>query len=484
MKIPLRAVLLITSIYILLPIIIFLFWWTNGWIGLMSALAVGIVVWTQSSTIKGEYFAIPLRTGVIMILTLIVWTLLSGAGHRGFFDGDFIKHNALFGDLITLKWPVRYLAKETGDVVYLVYYFAYYLPSALIGKWFGWQAGNSALICWTLGGVILTLTWLFSFISPRKQLIYGLLFPLFSGLDGLGKLIMRDRVVNNEWEWWGRNWQYSGNTTLLFYVPQHVLVGWILMGMIMFVIVKNKRMPLLILLLSTSLLWSPFVFLGIVPFYLILLFRKRIVISSGEIGVSLLIILISSLFLFSNMTFYAKETSANGWLWDTEKIVGSWTLIRLILFYLFEFIIFSFFILRYLFKNRKGIEFVVFLTTLVLLILFPWYKIGLMNDFAMRSSIPALYIIFIFWIRTIIEVKKPRYILYTMVTLLAIGSLYSFILISNGAIHFSLISRQGSLTQLENPKIRMQYLGDSKSLMYTLFISKDTTDNIGSISLK
>lgn len=484
MKISLRAVLLLTSIYIVLPILLFLFWWTNGWMGLLIGLMIGILIWRESSRIKNEFFIIPMRTGIIVFLILTLWTLYSGAGHRGLFDGDFLKHNALFSDLISLDWPVRYIVKETGNIVQLVYYFAYYLPSSLIGKWFGWNAGNAALFCWTLGGVTLAFLWLFSFIDQKKQLLYGLLFPLFSGLDGLGKLIMRDRIVNHEWEWWGRNWQYSGNTTLLYYVPQHVIVGWIVMGMIMFAIIKNKRTPLLILLLSCSLLWSPFVFLGLIPFYLILLLRKRIIISAREIGMSLVIFCISILFLSSNMTFYSKEASTNGWLWDTEKIVGSWIFLRLFLFYLFEFVIFAFFIHRYLFHKQKGIEFMIFITSLTLLIFLPWYKIGLMNDFAMRSSIPALYILLIYWLKTIIEAKKSRFVLYTMVILFAIGSLYSFILVYNGVVHFALTSDQSTLAQMENPQLRKQYVGDSKNILFTFFSHTTNPNKKGSISLK
>jgi len=463
MKISIRMALLLTSAYIILPIILFLFWWTSAWIGVCMALGIVAIIWTQSRKLHNETFFISLKTlGTIAVLTLI-WTILSGAGHRGFFNGDFYKHNAIFNDLISLNWPVHYQHS------YLVYYFAYYLPSALIGKWWGWQAGNSALFIWTLMGISLVFLWLFSFINEKKQLWYGLLFPFFSGLDGLGKLIMRGKVVNNEWEWWGRNWQYSGNTTLFFYVPQQVLIGWLLMGMLLYMLVKHKTLPLQIVLLSTSLLWSPFVFLGILPFYFLLLVKKQYSLSMMELFMSLVIFCVELLFLTSNMTFFVKETSANGWLWETEKLLRSWVLVRLALFYVFEFGLFASFIYLFLFKKNRRTEFVVFICSLIILTLIPWYKIGLMNDFAMRASIPALYAICFFWIRTIIETKRSVLINIIMISLFIISSLYPLILFTNGLIHFSLSSPRYTLAQLETPKARRQYLGYPNSLFFRLF---------------
>lgn len=463
MKISIRIALLLTSAYIVLPIILFLFWWTNAWIGVCIALGISYTVWTQSRKLHNEAFFISLKTMGIIAILLFIWTALSGAGHRGLFDGDYYKHNAIFNDLISLSWPVHY------QRAYLVYYFAYYLPSALIGKWWGWQVGNGALFIWTLMGISLVFLWLFSFINEKKQLWYGLLFPFFSGLDGLGKLIMRGKVVNNEWEWWGRNWQYSGNTTLFFYVPQQVLIGWLLMGMLLYILVKHKTLPFQILLLSTSLLWSPFIFLGILPFYLLLLVKKQYLLSVTELIISVVIFGIELLFLISNMTFFAKETYASGWLWDIEKLIGSWVLVRLALFYIFEFGVFAFFIYRLIFKKTRRTEFVVFIVSLILLFLIPWYKIGLMNDFAMRASIPALYVISYFWIRSIIETRKSALTNFIVVTLFIISSLYPLILFTNGLKHFSLSSPRYTLAQLETPKVRKQYLGYPNSLFFRLF---------------
>ena len=471
MKISIRLLLLLTSLYIVSPIILFLFCWTNVWIGTILMLGTGHILRSQLKKMRNDIFFISPKTVFITTVLIILWTVLSGAGHRGIFSGDYYKHNALFNDLISLRWPVQYRLKEVGDIVYLVYYFAYYLPSALIGKWLGWQAGNIALFAWTLGGISLVFLWLYSFINKQKQLWYGLLFLLFSGLDGVGKLIMRDKVVNTEWEWWGRNWQYSGNTTLFFYVPQQALISWLLMGMLLYIFIKQKILPLQFLLLSASLLWSPFVFLGILPYYLFLLIKRKFSLSTLEIVVSVIILCVEALFLVSNMTFFSKATSANGWLWQTEKIFGSWVLLRLVLFYMFEFGLFAYFIYHYLFRKNRTTEFIIFIISLILLFFIPWYKIGLMNDFAMRASMPALYVICYFWIRALIEVKKSQLMALIMIVLFTASSLYPLILLSNGVTHFSFLSPRYTLAHLEGLNIRKQYLGYADSFFFSLFHS-------------
>lgn len=469
MKISLKILMLLTSIYISLPIIIFLYCWTNFWIGASMTGAMIYLLWAQLRKMKREFFFISTKSTVIISGVLFVWTLVSGAGHRGIFNGDYYKHNAIFNDLISMSWPVRYNLKEIGDSIYLVYYFAYYLPSAVIGKWLGWQAGNGALFIWTFIGIVLVFMWLFSFVSEKKHMWYGLLFPLFSGIDVLGKLLMGLKVVNSEWEWWGRNWQYSGNTTLFFYVPHQALIGWLLMGMVMYMVTKYKVLPLQLLLLTFSLLWSPFIFIGILPFYPLLFIKKQYSLTSLEIIISAIVFFIELLFLISNMTFFIKDTAANGWLWEIEHLFGSWVLVRLSLFYLLEFGLFAVIIYHLIFQRKKRIEFMVFIISLILLCIIPWYKMGLMNDFAMRSTIPALYIIAYFWIRALIEVKKAPIIRAFVVVIFTISSLYPLILFLYGFTHFSFSAPQYTLANLETLKIRRQYLGFSNSIFFTLF---------------
>lgn len=477
MTIPIRHLFIASIAYLFLPICLFFYGWTHPALALfITALFLFLSV-AMTKKIMGTV-TIPLKTMILVGTLLTVWTLLSGAGHRGFFDGDFYKHSAILSDLIRYDWPVTYRLRESEQVVHLVYYFAYYLPSALIGKWVGWKWANISLFFWTGAGISLAYAWLMAVVEQKKQVFFAFLFPFFSGLDIVGRTIMGKKVVNDsDWEWWGRNWQYSGNTTLFFYVPQHVLAGWICMGILLYCFLKNKKLPLQELLLASTLLWSPFIFIGTLPFYLWMIYKKKITISPWSLVFSLGIMGIMGLFFLSNMALTVAETKASGWLWNIEKVFGSFLLVRLSLFYILEFALFTFLVLK-----KKWSSFLIL--AMVILFLIPWYKMGLMNDLAMRASIPALFIISYYWIVYLVESKKKTVLFYFACILFFIGSIYPLVQMGNGVRHFSFGPPRYSLAQLDQPKFRRQYLGSGNSGFFSLFPRSVSNAGTGTLSIQ
>jgi hypothetical protein len=67
---------------------------------------------------------------------------------------------------------------------------------------------------------------------------------------------------------WSAIWQYSPHVRGLFWVPQHVLPGWLLTGMILFVLLTTSSRSNLLYLWALSTLWSPFITIGLTPFFL------------------------------------------------------------------------------------------------------------------------------------------------------------------------------------------------------------------------
>lgn len=484
MKISTRILYVISTVYIILPFIIFAF----GWLKLPFALSILFgFLYLLYLLIKHKkemgFISISFKEIFYIALLIVVWTLVSGAGHRGFSDGDGYKHNAILNDLISLTWPVTYHQFKSGELLYLCYYIAYYLPAAFVGKLLGWKIANIFLFMWTIGGVSLSLLWFLSLCKKGSKIIYSVLFIGFAGLDVLGRFIMRDKVVNGtDWEWWARNWQYSGNTTLLFYVPQHALVGWILMGVLAYGIFNKKPLPFLLVLLSCVPLWSPFVFLGLLPFTCIYLYQNRKMFVWSEWLLSALFLAYQLLYFGSNLTFLVKETGASAWLWQIEKLTHSWVLLRLFLFYIFEFGIFAFFIFKS--QLKSSIQKLVLMISVGILLVLPWYKMGLLNDFVMRVSIPALWVIGFFWIGSLVQAKwdiKAK--IFTFVIFI-MASVYPLILLGNGIFHFSWGPPKASLTTYEDPTFRKQYLGSKKSIFFTYFTCSPVKPKVGQMRYK
>jgi hypothetical protein len=294
---------------------------------------------------------------------------------------------------------------------------------------------------------------------------------------------MRDKVVNGtDWEWWARNWQYSGNTTLLFYVPQHALVGWILMGILAYGIFSKKPLPFLLVLLSCIPLWSPFVFLGLLPFTCIYLYQNKKTLVLSEWILSALFLSYQLLYFGSNLTFLVKETGVSAWLWQIEKLTRSWVLLRLFLFYLFEFGIFTFFIVKSPIKS--SIRKLLLSLSVGILLALPWYKMGLLNDFVMRVSIPALWVVGYFWIETLVQAKWNIKVKVLMFTIFIVASVYPAVLFANGIRNFSWGPPKASLTTYEDPTFRKQYLGNSKSIFFTYFAPLSIKPTAGHMKYK
>ena len=143
-----------------------------------------------------DYSFISLEFLVFSFLIIFTWVFFSGIGGFGFQNLDFLARNAVFHDLINYPWPVIYdfsadstLKEMFGNTGALVYYFAYWLPSALVGKLLGWKIANFVLFIWTLVGVSLCILLITRYIGKASILIV-LAFVFFSGLDIVGEIMV------------------------------------------------------------------------------------------------------------------------------------------------------------------------------------------------------------------------------------------------------------------------------------------------------
>ena len=147
----------ITIFYLTLPFIIF----CMGWLRLSIAIPItALILWAiwqllqHQSPITNSQLPNSQSTFYLLLLTGI-WVFLSGVGGYTFQNWDHHWRNAVLHDLITYDWPVIYSSPEKGPITMLVYYVGYWLPAALAGKIFGWQAANFVLFLWTWLGVLL-----------------------------------------------------------------------------------------------------------------------------------------------------------------------------------------------------------------------------------------------------------------------------------------------------------------------------------------
>ncbi|MCP4541324.1 MAG: hypothetical protein GY832_29690, partial [Chloroflexi bacterium] len=192
----LRYLIPSSLLYLALPLVIFFVGWTRWYfsLGYVALIAAGLYFcWRETDRIVGqawtntEPLGLKLQHVLVLLLLALVLMSISGVGGYGYQDGDWLKHNAILKSLIEQPWPVTREVDGTG--VSLVYYVAFYLPAALLGKLGGWSLANQALFAWAFVGLILAMLW-FLVLARRAAYVALALFTFFSGLDVLGKLFV------------------------------------------------------------------------------------------------------------------------------------------------------------------------------------------------------------------------------------------------------------------------------------------------------
>lgn len=255
--------------YALLPLLFFFLGWLRPFVALVAVVLLALLwMWTiLPDGVRGLLRAKTPRTGVdgveanqpesrvvsysIAVLLMFAiaafsWVFFSGIGGYWAQSTDFTARNSIFAALVQNRWPVYY---DNGASA-LVYYLNHWLPPAAVGKVVLSVTGdvavaqgvaNCALLVWSAIGVFLVLL-LFSFAlrasSLRNAIIALVAFVFFSGPDVVGvvlRSLMGSAVVAAHAfgtmhleQWASSSWvQYSGNTTLLFWVFNQTIIPWI-----------------------------------------------------------------------------------------------------------------------------------------------------------------------------------------------------------------------------------------------------------------
>lgn len=489
----------LTTFYLLVPVPFFAFGWLRypfDWLtAAIAILGMGVtacVLVPASRQASWDKLKPLLRSFWPALLLILIWTGLSGIGGFGLQNGDYKSHNALLKTLIFDAWPLRITFE--GEVVNIVYYVGYYLPAAAFGKLFGWTAANIFIFIWALAGVWLSFSW-FRRIGGNsreeqcwwKLLLGALVFCIASGMDVIGYY----GYQTNPFEWgehiehWADVVQYTSQTALLYWVPQHTLAAWLVAGLTYDCLDDAHSFRYLGLAIAASVLWSPFGMAGIAPYLLGLLivfvwkkqFRALFEFSSLPLN-------IASLWLAATHLLYISSNQydfPSGLLWnlvqDRSKYVST-----LVVFWLLEFVLLTGVLVWLAYEIRRHENGaskmqwgVLALASLVLMVL-PLFKMGYSNDIVMRGSIPSLLVLWAFATRVLLDatqhLKHRRVALpfALLVLFLLIGSYTSFSEIGRSVYRMRLgppaLGTVKPMAEASYPHIVAQRIGLDDTLFY------------------
>ncbi|MEW5800498.1 MAG: hypothetical protein AB1847_00200 [bacterium] len=453
-RLPDKALLLVSYFYVFLPLIIFFATWLKMPLSFFSVLLVstGLILSIRDF---GHYKKYVCRKKSILLIFLACimitgWVALSGIGGFGYQNWDHEFRNAIFRDLTNKRWPLYYdYTSETiehslaGHKGACVYYLGHWIVPACFGKMFGWRAGNIALFLWSTLGVLLVVFLLMRYFDSTS-IVIPLVFILWSGMDIAG--YDRNLIFGVHLEWWAQYFQYSSNTTLLYWVFNQSITPWLLFSLVL----NQDNTKSILILYAVCFFYGPFPALGMTLYVLYLIVfgkssRLRNMLTHKEerpdshkeerpdflhtLGaglkssltfqnavVSPVTLFILGMYFLSNPGNLSQKGII--WLLFPDKI---WKLFRTyVKFCLYEFGLYV--LLLYGDYKREPM----FIITTILLFLIPHFSAGSSNDFAMRVSIIPLFCLMTFVIRFILthsDEKVQREKKNALVFFLSLGSI-------------------------------------------------------------
>lgn len=399
--------------YLILPVALFCLWFTP----MISVALLALLGYGTFRVLRpGNLQPSSTRQGLIIAIVLLslAWTAVAGVGHFFYTNIDWVVRDAVLHDLSSTGWPPGY-SNENGIALILRAPVGYFLPAAAIGHLAGFEAANYALYVWTaLGWGLVLLAGCSLFKTNTQRVACVLVLTFFGGMDLLG-YVWGERhlpAIGEHIEWWMPYIQYSSNTTLLFWVPNHALPAWL--GTIL--ILRHWRRPELAhltpLLAAAIPLWSPLAAIGLFPFFLFGLDWRRdfkTLFSPNTCLPFIPIALLLVLYLGMDAT-----SVPHGWMITTAPSAVGFAY-RYALFCLLEFGILALILAR-LTKFDAPLR-----TAIAVLCLLPLYYYGPGNDLAMRASIPALTVLALATVRPLTALNSIWHAMLVLV--LAIGML-------------------------------------------------------------
>lgn len=424
--------------YMYIGIAIFLLGWLKIFWGVLAAALVAFGLWKCLKELRAKDSSArlePLRVHPAMLAAVGVFCLLLCllAGQGGFFiqPGDWDKHNRVLWDLVSSPWPVCY-HNDDGSAM-LTYYIAQYLAPALFGKIaHSFRAAEIFMLPYNAVGLFAVMLLLFRGVkadTAKKQAVSLLVFMFFGTCLFLGKALYGATAIGGPDVSDMRDW--ISNSIQLQYRTLFVSLRWafpqaIVPWMAALLFAENYRdLKPYCLICAPLLLHATFPFLGLA--FLMAgvavcqafarkdkkaLLKELCSLPNMAAAVGFVIPLI---YILGNV--FQEKVEEVGFFYVNYGRNS-------VVYFCFvaTFLVYS----AVIFKKYKNS--LLFYLVNISLLLFPFFRMGIYNDFTMSVSIPAVFLLMTMVLRALFSYigggSGGRKYVIALVSLLAIGAIY------------------------------------------------------------
>ena len=350
---------------------------------------------------------------------------------------DWNKHNAIFRDLVERHWPVYY---DSGKPAMLTYYIAQYLVPAAVGKvTHSFDAAYRALYIWNCAGTLLIELFVLCIAKIKTEhgkVLSVVAFWLFNGFYLLGQMFCNIWIQEDLTKYFnlhffniaaGQVLQYRSIFVSMRWVFPQVIVPWLAVSLFL-ILRKNYRYYIFIGL--PSMLFGTFSFAGLV-ILLVLFALCDLITDKAKIVPKLkdmfslqnILLIVPALVMVAYFigNVFSEKPEEIGFRFSITSYSDLWTFIvfELCAFGIYAFLIFS------NYKRNK-----LFYANTIALIIIPFVRMGINNDWCMCVSLAPLFVLFIMIIAYINDTKAPeasgKSLAYkgALIALLCVAALY------------------------------------------------------------
>lgn len=426
-KISSETFYMISMIYLMIPVLIFTIGYLRPGVAIpVSVIFAGLTVVAVLDCgrgITGEklscktYIKIPYKYLIAFAVIALLISFITGVGEFIFTLQDHPYRRAILRDLIDYKWPVIYdystqtnpevrqiLGFDGGKVAFC-YYFAYFLPAAVVGKILGLGAANIFLLIWNALGMALTLVGM-TYFTKRASFAIPFVYVFFAGLDALPDAFYA--VTHYEAWLWLEGYvpciSYIANFTEYCNVFNQVVPCFLVMTLIL--MQKNTRS--MALTAGVLFAYSPWAVIGMIPVAIARLLDKDTGCGRGKHIVKNVLSPVNILSVIALLTVFGSFYMANSGAVEYRGFTISfyeeplWFIPCYLIFILVEI---GAFVLILGKEHKKD---PVFIAAVITLLILPFYRISEMNDLTMRGSMPALFVLQIYLAAKLTEIFEIR----------------------------------------------------------------------------
>lgn len=391
----------ISIIYLLIPYIIYFLYWTKPVIALAGILLILYIFYKNA--LQENVFCkafIDIKDICIAFVAGVLLTLASGITGFAFQTIDHWCHNAKFHDLLRTDWPLRFPANRPV----MAYYFGYYLVPAAFSKLTG-HISPGIILVWTSLGIALGLLWICISLHYKWWAVLLVLcigdFPrVFKGIAAHWsiQLYTYEEVGVEHWS----------NLENLFWAPNQLIPSLMLGGMLFHVIRHRLDYALLCFPTALALWWAAFPALitGLVIALLLIGQWIRWGISFRDMIPRVLlpcVVAVPVLALFQSH----PHPPENGLIWevrgDTVNLLREY-LVNTVA----DVLLFAFVFAGYRRVRLPSIPAAPFWLLICITLLFPFVRVGKINDLLLRGMMPVLVLIGCYLLYPLVSQPLPK----------------------------------------------------------------------------